>query len=181
MGNLTLKTLIKEEFYNLMEMDNSMHLSQDDLNQILRGYLVAALWTEEDNLKSQMGSDEDEFDDEDEDESELDKLVRVASEFNRKDFSGFVIENIDNDSKIQAYMDIKSFLNMAGTEAVREAVQENGFERLGHDIWLTRNHHGAGFFDHSYEYEKVLMDAAHRLKSVDLYITDDYKLVFSNA
>jgi hypothetical protein len=48
------------------------------------------------------------------------------------------------------------------------------------DIWLTRNGHGSGFFDHSYDddNEKKLMDAARSLKEKYLYIGDDNKLHF---
>jgi hypothetical protein len=53
---------------------------------------------------------------------------------------------------------------------------------LGHDIWLSRNGHGAGFFDRGYDdhIEKILMDSAHKLGGVDLFINDDMKLSFSN-
>lgn len=176
-------SLIKEEFNRLMEVDDPINLDQSNLNKILQGYLEAALWTEEDNLKSQIGDDElgDNDQEEDESESEIDKLIRLTAEFQRKPFMSFIVDNIDPDSKIQAYMDIKAFMDFAGKDAIMEAIQEKGLERLGHDIWLTRNHHGAGFFDHSYEHEKLLMDAAHKLKSVDMYITDDNRIVFSNA
>ncbi len=85
------------------------------------------------------------------------------------------------DSKIQAYIDIKSFIKLAGADAVAEAIQENGADHLGHDIWLTRNGHGAGFFDRSYQFEDALVAAARAIKSVDLYISDSGQLVFSNA
>jgi len=48
--------------------------------------------------------------------------------------------------------------------------------QLGHSLWLTQNHHGAGFFDLSYEYddsEKRLMDSAHNLGTMELYVGDD--------
>ena len=46
--------------------------------------------------------------------------------------------------------------------------------RNGHDFWLTRNGHGAGFWDRGYEddVDKGLTDAAHVYGTVDLYITD---------
>jgi hypothetical protein len=49
-------------------------------------------------------------------------------------------------------------------------------------LWLTRNRHGAGFFDRGYddEDEKLFIDASHKLGEVDLYINDDMKLSFSN-
>lgn len=46
--------------------------------------------------------------------------------------------------------------------------------QLGHDFWLTRNHHGAGFWDGDYteQQEKVLMDAVSNFKPVDIYPND---------
>lgn len=48
-------------------------------------------------------------------------------------------------------------------------------ERAGHDFWLTRNHHGAGFWDGDWP-EPVgqrLTQAAHTFGGVDLYVGDD--------
>lgn len=52
-------------------------------------------------------------------------------------------------------------------------------ERAGHDFWLTRNRHGAGYWDRSNDgtpegkIGRALTDAAHAFGSVDLYIGDD--------
>jgi hypothetical protein len=46
--------------------------------------------------------------------------------------------------------------------------------QLGHDFWLTRNQHGAGFWDRGLgELGKQLTDAAHSFGKRDLYIGDD--------
>ena len=45
----------------------------------------------------------------------------------------------------------------------------------GHDLWLTRNGHGAGYWDRGYD-DKVsdaITDAAKSLGSVDWYVGDD--------
>ena len=46
------------------------------------------------------------------------------------------------------------------------------WERAGHDFWLTRNRHGAGFWDGDWPEPagKRLTDAAHAFGSVDLYV-----------
>lgn len=167
----------------LKEQIDSLPLHDGELLEIMKGYIECALWTEEDNLKDQMPDDVSISDTENEDESELDKLIRITNDFNKKTFINFSREDIDSDSMIQAYTDIKQFINLAGQEAIIYAINEMGLSRLGHDIWLTRNGHGAGFFDHSYDdhIEKILMNAARQLKSADLYIGDDMKLHFSNA
>lgn len=170
-----IKKLINENF----------SVKAEDINHILSGYIECALWTEEERLNDDYLSDhesKDEDEIEDEEETELDKLIKATNVFKQKGFEGFSKEDIEPDSLIKAYTDIKKFLQLAGEEAVEEAVKEHGFAQLGHDIWLTRNHHGAGFFDRSYDYdnEKKLIDAAHALKEVDLFINDDMKLSFSN-
>ena len=45
----------------------------------------------------------------------------------------------------------------------------------GIDFWLTRNRHGAGFWDRGYPAEigRTLTDMAHGYGSCDLYIGDD--------
>ncbi len=49
----------------------------------------------------------------------------------------------------------------------------------GHDFWLTRNRHGAGFWDRGYgEVGTRLSDAAHVWGSVDPYIGDNGKVYF---
>ena len=54
--------------------------------------------------------------------------------------------------------------------------------QAGHDFWLTRNGHGAGFWDRCDLYEShtaamALSDAAKACGEVDLYVGDD-KLVY---
>jgi len=59
-------------------------------------------------------------------------------------------------------------------------------ERNGHNFWLTRNHHGTGFWDETVdsEYAKIatqrLTTASHGFGEVDLYVGDDMQLHFSN-
>jgi len=67
-----------------------------------------------------------------------------AALWTEKDMIGEV--NIDSDvsddAKIDAYTDIKNFTSQAGNLI-------NGIdpEQIGHDLWLTRNGHGVGFWD----------------------------------
>ncbi len=47
-------------------------------------------------------------------------------------------------------------------------------EQFGHDFWLTRNGHGAGFWDRGLgELGKQLTHWAKTFSSVDLYVGDD--------
>lgn len=50
-------------------------------------------------------------------------------------------------------------------------------EQLGHDLWLTRNYHGAGFWDRGLgEIGDKLTELAHSYGDVTLYIGDDGKI-----
>jgi len=67
-------------------------------------------------------------------------------------------------------------------EALLEAAYEatgNDAERAGHDFWLTRAGHGAGFWGGDWgEYGDALTAAAEKYRPVDLYVGDDGKLYF---
>jgi len=49
---------------------------------------------------------------------------------------------------------------------------------IPHDFWLTRNRHGAGFWDGDYPKAigETLTELAHSFGEVDLYIGDDGKI-----
>lgn len=171
-----IKTTIRE-FLNEAYIDNDgklQDLSQSDINEILKGYIECALWTEQERLEDDATMDID-----DEEMDEVEKLIQLKGKIDRKSFTSFVSEDIDIDSRINAYNDIKTFIKNAGDDAIQEAIIENGLFKLGMDIWFTRNGHGAGFFDHNYENENVLINAGKKLKPKDLYVGDDGKLYFT--
>jgi hypothetical protein len=53
------------------------------------------------------------------------------------------LEDIDNDSKAQATIIVQRFLK----QALPLLTDEWTDEQIGHDLWLTRGGHGAGFWD----------------------------------
>ncbi len=161
------------------------------MKEIMSGYIEAALWTEEERLQEEANSsyegyDSDEedgySDDEDDDDGtrELNRLIKITSEFNRKKYESFEKENIDIDSIIKAYNDIKLFISKIPEEFINDLFEDQSPSQFGNDIWFTRNHHGAGFWDGDYssELEPVLMEAIKVLKEVSLVLGDDMKLYF---
>lgn len=56
-------------------------------------------------------------------------------------------------------------------------------EQAGHDFWLNRNRHGAGFWDGDWEdaIGKVLSEASHSFGECDLYIGDDGRIYGSGG
>ncbi len=63
----------------------------------------------------------------------------------------------------------------------RELLRGEDLSRAGHDFWLTRNHHGAGFWDGGYSKDvgDRLTVAAHKYGEVDLYVGDDGRVHLS--
>ena len=67
---------------------------------------------------------------------------------------------------------------MEDCEAFQQAHADDiagNLEQAGHDFWLTRNHHGAGFWDGDWpdDVGERLTEASDVYGSVDLYIGDD--------
>lgn len=61
-------------------------------------------------------------------------------------------------------------------EYLMEALEHAGYNlnKAGHDFWLTRNLHGAGFWDRGLgAVGERLTEAAHYEGSIDLYVSDD--------
>lgn len=112
-----------------------------DEKGVLQGYLTTALWTEEEQLEDEI-------------------------EAHGTDYA---IHNIDNAVKKQALKDIKTFLKKAQKEAPEE-LEDYSPSEIGHNIWLSRNGHGAGFFDDNND---KLQDIAEKLKGKYLYVGDD--------
>ena len=80
--------------------------------------------------------------------------------------------DISNDAKIDSYTDIKNFMNQAGSLL-------NGIEpsQVGHDLWLTRNGHGAGFWDRGLgEVGEKLTEIANAMGEKHLFWGDDEKI-----
>ena len=85
--------------------------------------------------------------------------------------SEFSIHDIDPASGESMRLDVVKFL----TEN-KEMLKKSGLsdEQIGHDFWLTRNGHGAGFWDRGLDKEvgDALSDAARAFKDCNLYSED---------
>lgn len=158
-----LKQIIKEE----LDL-NTYFLKEKDLFTILKGYIDFALQQEERNLVPQ------------------DNIIPgKEAKFNPEDFT---IDDVDPDSRIQQYIDIKKFLDLAGEDAVMDYltndyddITDQKLRGLGFDIWLSRNTSDAGFSERMYDNddtEEKLMSAAQELGGVTLTIGDDNMIYF---
>ena len=70
---------------------------------------------------------------------------------------------------VKSRQDIRDFVDKAG-----DLLDGMTNETIGHDFWLTRNHHGAGFWDRGLgEVGKRLTEIADSFPEIDLYIADN--------
>jgi len=120
---------------------------QRDVDAFTRGYIMAALWTEEDELKGKG-------------------WTALAPETLKK--------MMDDCAKFQRE-------NKECLAGFNRSDEENG-----HDFWLTRNNHGAGFWDrysnrekHFYDVGEALTEACKRFGETWIYLGDDGK-IYSN-
>jgi hypothetical protein len=87
----------------------------------------------------------------------------------------YSVTDFSEDAAKQAQADLDKFLEKCGDLT-------DGFklDDVVHDFWLTRNHHGAGFWDGDYgDVGDELTKIAHAFGSVDVFPCDDGKLYFS--
>ena len=88
--------------------------------------------------------------------------------------SGFSVEDIDSETLQTMLDDCEAF--QAENEDTLDGYDE---AQAGHDFWLTRNHHGAGFWEcgHCDEAQgEALTNASEALGDFELYIGDDGKI-----
>jgi hypothetical protein len=84
----------------------------------------------------------------------------------------YSFEDIDKETSLQMVEDCGDFQYNNWDDVVDNP------KRAGHDFWLTRNHHGAGFWDGDWSDEvgSKLTEYSHQAGSVDLYVGDDGKI-----
>lgn len=89
----------------------------------------------------------------------------------------FSIEDINEESLKDAKDECKEFI------ALNDVIFDTygDYSQHGHDFWLTRNHHGAGYWDRGYPSKvgDILTRKSHEYGETDLYVGDDGSLYFS--
>jgi hypothetical protein len=97
-----------------------------------------------------------------------------AGEWSQHD--DMTVENIDPATLSRMMADCQDFQECETAHGHKTIEQDLG--RAGHDFFLTRNHHGAGFWDGDWEESegKRLTALAHTYGETYLYIGDDGKI-----
>lgn len=90
-----------------------------------------------------------------------------------EDYCG--VNSLSPEAIAQAIEDCVSFLSQVREEGIDESVMD--YEQWGHDFWLTRNRHGAGFWDRGFgEVGRKLTEMCHQYGERYLYVGDDDKV-----
>lgn len=126
--------------------------SESSLRAFTRGYVACALWVGLDSEADPATAD-------DLDATALETLTRDAADF---------------------YASNRELLVQACTTRNGGLVTIDGMEQMGHDFWLTRNRHGAGYWDRGLgEVGQSLTDMAHPYGEASLYWGDDGRVYHS--
>lgn len=142
-----------------MNLSDEFQITDKQVDQFVFGYITAALWTEEENI-NESGVEAD--------RSEVcpDSLKRVEKCCKRL---------------LTEYHDAVRLM----AEHIVHSEEYTAWEVLGHNFWLTRNGHGAGFWDKEYrhtaavkasEYLTLNVGFGTKYPAVDLYVGDDKKI-----
>ena len=122
------------------------------LDPFTRGYLICALWAENDQTAESGGFPLD---------------------------ANYGIDDFDSDTLAIMKADCQKFQKENAHLLVRENLLINPkchwLEYAGHDFWLSRRHHGCGYWDGDWE-EKAgdqLTEAAHRFGDFYLWVEND--------
>lgn len=120
----------------------------------LAAYLECALWSSTDNSRDDGGDPLDE---------------------------NYSAEDFAPEALAEARKDCDNFAEYAAAE-MAQLKEEHGADddQNGHDFWLTRNRHGAGFWDRGYgKTGTEASDKAKSFGSADIYVGSDGKLHFA--
>jgi hypothetical protein len=127
-------------------------VSEEDIADMVEGYITCALWSSNDESDDSGGQPLD---------------------------ANYTSADIDEDTRAAMVADVKKFAQ--DNAAVLLSVVGHGkydWANAGHDLWLTRNHHGAGFWDGDLPKAEgeALSEAARKLGEVYLYVNADGKV-----
>jgi hypothetical protein len=85
----------------------------------------------------------------------------------------YTIRDIDKSSINTAKKDLNKFLSKAQKYIDEDDIDDG---QVGHDFWLTRNGHGAGFWDRGGEHDDALAKLCKPFRELNPYVGDDGKV-----
>lgn len=134
-----------------------------ELDEFTQGYIEAALWTEEESLT---------------DEIEKQGLPRAYCTPGFTDLAPETLKAMIADC--ETFLKQNSYLIQQEIERSPNPFRPLTLPSAGHDFWLTRNGHGAGFWDGDWpHYGDILTEMCKKFPNIDLYLGDDGKIYSS--
>ena len=93
----------------------------------------------------------------------------------------FNIFDVADSARKQIKSECEDFLKREDVSSIAEKWEGEEYQRAGHNFFLTRNHHGAGFWDGDWPETdaEVLTKASHQAGSSEPYVGDDGEIYFS--
>lgn len=139
--------------WNGLLMPVPAEVSTEVLSMFARGYLECAIWADACNI----------------DTGERDETAS-AMDYN----DGGIVwpdDVIEHWSEVSA--ELSAFLLENRADIIAYVAAGRDLEHAGHDLWLTRNGHGAGFWDRGLgELGDRLTDAAHKMGGRPCFVGD---------
>lgn len=138
----------KQDFANAL----SHHFAIEALDEFTKAYIACALWSStDDDVPLDTNYD-------------IDDIALRTLERMKTDCAAFQREN-------GPLIVAANYLSKLSHGSTHEGM-------AGHDFWLTRNHHGAGFWDGDWSEPaaKILTTSCHEFGEINLYVGDDGKL-----
>lgn len=129
-----------------------LELSTKDKETILDHYLTCALWASNDDR--------------------TDQDIPLDRDYSPSD--------LDPSDKPALMLMIDRFIELAGSK-LEQYFNDHNLEQLGHDLFLTQNGHGTGFWDRKYsdpDLGDFLTEICDKLGESVPYVNDDNKISF---
>ena len=131
-------------------------------------YIQTALWSSTDDNDNPL--------DDNHDIDDLAPITKLTLERELNQFFKLLeITQVTDPALSQGELQHGLATGLSCTQSLYDVVTEfTDDEHIAHDFWLTRNHHGAGFWDGDYgSYGDQLTAIAETFSEVDLYVGDD--------
>jgi transposase-like protein len=148
------KEEIKKQLKELNYINSSKNIKSSVIQDMVNGYLETMLWSSYDESTPSGGEPMD---------------------------KNYNINDISEETKEEANKDCAEFSKQAG-DLLKDKITSEDWWDIGHNFWLTRNGHGAGFWD-SDNYEKEigqkLTEISKKFGEKSPYIGDDGKIYAS--
>lgn len=93
----------------------------------------------------------------------------------------FNIFDVANSAREKVKSECEDFLKREDVSSISRKWEEEEYKQAGHDFFLTRNHHGAGFWDGDWPEPdgEILTNASHEAGSSEPYAGDYGEIYFS--